>query len=341
MQSTAAWILWFVITLAFLLSTRNPLYLMEASLGLLTLGWWLSTKQDRAHWLKQNLQFLSIMILVSSLINSLFTHNGKTILLTIPDSWLLIGGIITVESLVYGAINGLIIGCLFLLFNVLNLALSIKQITRLIPRAFYPIAMIVTIALTFFPSIQRRFREIKEAQMIRGNPMKKITDWMPLLVPLLVSSLENGLTLSESMTSRGFYISKHEEKSILHVVALIIGAFMIFAGWILSIYDYSATTFLPLIFLGVIIILLTLWRLGSAVRTTKYHHEDLNQQDILALGIMILVMNVFGFFLLSGKLNSLTYSPYPSLALLPFEILPMLLALLPFLPLAFPHHDKN
>jgi len=341
MKSTAAWILWFISTLVFLLSTRNPLYLVSTSVGLLILGWWLSPTLKRGHWLKQNLQFLSIIILVSSLINSLFTHSGKTMILTIPDSWPLIGGIITVESLVYGAINGLIIGCLFLLFNDLNLALSIKQITSLIPRAFYPIAMIVTIALTFFPFIQRRFVEIKEAQMIRGNPMKKFSDWMPLLVPLLVSSLENGLTLSESMTSRGFYTAKQEDNSILHVVALILGTFLVFSGWILSIYDYSTIIFLPLIFLGVFIIVFTLWRLGSAVKTTKYHHEELNRQDILAIGIMILLICVTIFFIWSDKLNSLDYSPYPSLSMPTFEIIPVLLSLLPILPLTLTHHDKN
>ncbi len=99
----------------------------------------------------------------------------------LPDGWLLIGGAVTLESIVYGAINGLVISALYLLFNVFNKALSVKQITKLIPRAFHPIATMVTISLTFFPSIQQRIREIREAQLIRGNPMKKVADWLPIL----------------------------------------------------------------------------------------------------------------------------------------------------------------
>lgn len=341
MKNTTAWILWFITILIFLLSTRNPVYIICVLLGLLFLGFQLSKQREKTNWIKQNLLFLSTIILVSSLINAIFTHSGKTILFAFPDSWPLIGGIVTAESLAYGAINGLIIGALFLLFQVLNLALSIKQLTRLIPRAFYPIAMIVTISLTFFPSIQRRIREIKEAQMIRGNPMKKISDWLPILAPLLVSSLENGLILSESMTSRGFYTSNAENKAVIPVIMMIFGTFSIFSGWILSIYAYSAYLFMPLYVFGGLIIFLTLWRLGLAVKTTQYYNEVFSGKDILAVGIIFLVVIILGFFSISGNLKSLTYSPYPSLSFPPFEFIPFFIPFLTLLPMAIKHDDKN
>jgi energy-coupling factor transport system permease protein len=300
----------------------------------------LSKQREKPNWIKQNLIFLSTIVLASSAINSLFSHSGKTILFSFPNSWPLIGGIITAESLVYGAINGLIISALFLLFNVLNLALSIKQLTHLIPRAFYPIAMIVTISLTFFPSINQRIREIKEAQMIRGNPMKKFSDWLPILAPLLVSSLEKGLILSESMTSRGFYTFKPSHKTIFPVITMIIGSFSIFSGWILSLYSYSTYIYLPIYISGVTIIFLTLNRLSKAVKTTRYHQEMLTKHDMLAIVIIIFVILFLGLVSISGNLTSLNYTPYPSLVFPNFELAPMLIALLTLLPVMLNHHDK-
>lgn len=341
MKSTVAWILWLLAILIFLLTTRNPFYLSFILLGLLFTGYQLSKQRGKTNWVRQNLLFLLTILLISSLINAAFTHTGRTILFKFPDFWPLIGGIVTAESLVYGAINGLVIGALFLLFQVLNLALSIKQLTHLIPRAFYPIAMIVTISLTFFPSIQERIREIKEAQMIRGNPMKKISDWLPILAPLLVSSLENGLILSESMTSRGFYTSKPKNNANIPVILMIIGTFSIFSGWILSIYGYSAYLFMPLYILGFLIIFLTLWRLGHAVKTTRYHKEVFYKQDLFAIGTNLLVFILLGFFSITGNLKSLTYTPYPALSFPAIEFIPILIPLLTLLPLVFKHDDKN
>jgi len=183
-------------------STRNPIYLLIVIASQFALGTYIAKNKGQSFWLKGNLQFLFTMAAISALINTLFVHNGRTVIFTLPKSWWLIGGDLTVESLVVGIINGLIIGALYLAFNILNLALSIKQMTHLIPTALKPIAMTVTVALTFFPSVQERAREIKEAQMIRGNPMKQVGDWLPLIVPLLVTSLEKAFLLAEVSIGR-------------------------------------------------------------------------------------------------------------------------------------------
>ena len=197
MTHSLVWMMWLLAVLVFTLSTRNPIYLSLILTGLIMLGHHLALDKKIKGWAVSNFRFLLTMILLSTMINGLFSHVGQIILFTIPKGWPLIGGNITLESLAYGMINGLVIGALYILFNIINLALSIKQLTRMIPRAFHPIAMMVTIALTFFPSIQKRAREIKEAQMIRGNPMKKISDWLPIIIPLLVTSLENAFQLAE------------------------------------------------------------------------------------------------------------------------------------------------
>jgi len=338
MKNAYIWIIWLVNTILFLLSTRNPLYLLFVLVNLFILGNKIARDQHRKAWTALNLRFLISMILISSVVNGLFTHIGPTTLLRFPQKWLLIGGSITLESIIYGAINGLMIGALYLAFNILNLALNVKQLSRLIPRAFHPIAMTTTIALTFFPSIQQRAREIKEAQMIRGNPMKKISDWLPILLPLLVTSLEDAITLSESMTSRGFLAVPKSDHTNLAVISLMIATFAIFSGWILNQYDYPRFISILLYVIGGSVICLTLIIKGREFKVTHFHQITWHTNDII-LGIIFLISIILQITLSVILEFDLSYSPYPQLSLPVIKVIGILFCIIPILPILVPNND--
>ncbi len=315
MKHTASWILWLVLSLTLTLTTRNPFYLSFQILSLLLLGVYIAKQKHHAFWLSQNIRFLLTMLVISSLVNALFTHTGSTTLINLPDHWILVGGSITLESLIYGQINGLIIGAIFVAFNIINLALSIRQLTHLIPGALRPIAMTVTITLTFLPSIQQRAQEIKEAQLIRGNQMKKIRDWLPLLLPLLISSLENAISLSESMTSRGFETQSTGKITRLTLVSLILATFIIFSAWVLSLFDYPGFIILPLYAIGGGLVAVTFISASRKLRTTHFKKETWSKKDALSSGIFI--TTIIGTIILHqlGMLPTFYYSPYPGLSL--------------------------
>jgi energy-coupling factor transport system permease protein len=338
MKNAYLWVLWLINTIIFVLSTRNPIYLSLVLISLFILGIRKAKPQHRKAWIILNLRFLISMILISSLVNSLFTHLGQTKLFHFPSNWLLIGGDITIESLIYGAINGLIIGSLYLSFNIFNLALSVKQLSRLIPRAFRPIGMTATLALTFFPSIQQRAREIKEAQMIRGNPMKRISDWLPILLPLIVTSLEDAIILSESMTSRGFHAVSDREHANFAVISLVFGTFSIFSGWILDLYDYPEVISIFLYVFGASVIILTLLRKGRKFRVTHYHQVTWQKNDII-LGIVFLISIITQIIFAVSYENNFSYSPYPQLSIPPLNLGGILLSAVPLLPLLVSKHD--
>ncbi len=338
MKTAVAWMLWLITCMVFILSTRNPIYIMVVLLNLLILGNHLAKKKRNNEWLKHNTFFLLTMIGLSTIINSLFAHSGRNILFTLPKGWPLIGGNITLESLVYGAINGLVISALYLLFNILNLSLQIKQLTRLIPRAFHPIAMMVTIALTFFPSIQQRAQEIKEAQIIRGNPMKKMQDWIPILIPLLVTSLENAIQLSESMTARGYHVQVNKNTN-LSLVGLVFGAFSIFSAWILQLYNYPEGILFVLYILGGLIILLTLLHSGKQRTSTQYYKEQWGFSDLTGAVFMSVYLLAYISLLSYNKLPSLFYSPYPNLSFPPLQLLGLLFSVLSIFPLFLSFND--
>jgi len=338
MKNAYIWILWLVNTILFLLSTRNPIYLLIVLVNLFILGNQIARHQNRKEWTALNLRFLISMILISTVVNGLFTHIGQTTLLRFPEKWLLIGGSITLESIIYGAINGLMIGALYLAFNILNLALNVKQLSRLIPRAFHPIAMTTTVALTFFPSIQQRAREIKEAQMIRGNPMKKISDWLPILLPLLVTSLEDAITLSESMTSRGFLAVSKSDNTNLAVISLVIGTFSIFSGWILNLYAYPQAISIFLYGVGGSIIILTLLKKGREFRVTHYHQVSWQKKDIIFSAIFLIIL-ITQVIIAAFYENNFSYTPYPQLSRPSLNIGGILLSAIPILPILVSIHD--
>jgi len=339
MKTNGSWILWLTAHLILLFSARNPIYILVTLAGLLISGSRMTQKKNRPFWLLQNLRFLLTMVALSTLINALFTHTGDSILFTLPESWLLVGGVITLESAVYGAINGLVIGTLYLLFNVLNQALTIKQIIHLIPRAFYPMAMTITVALTFFPSIQQRTMEIKEAQMIRGNRMKKIKDWLPILIPLLVTSLESAILLSESMTARGFHVRQGSKTANLATIELVLAAFTVFSGWILSLYDYPEWLSLLLYILGGLLLIFILTCEGRQTRITRFHQEVWHLKDVLASVFFSLMLVGLIILMLRDALPSLSYSPYPSLSAPTFQWIGVIFCLNAWLPALLKTND--
>lgn len=335
MKNSKAWIIWLITIMALILSNRNPLYLLFILIGLLILGSKLARKMGQKSWLSHNLRFLGTMIVLSGIINTLFTHRGNSVIFTLPDTWILIGGKITLESLVYGVINGFVIGSLYITFNIFNLALTVKQITGLIPKIFQPISITISIALTFFPSVQQRAREIKEAQLIRGNQMKRIVDWLPLLGPLLITSLENAFSLSESMTARG-YLTRTKSLSGINVTfPIIIATFFVFSGWILHLYDYPSVISYILYFIGASTVVLSILLANKKVSMTNYHKEDWKTNDIVLSASFIVIILAWAVLQTSGALPSVSYSPYPDLYLPAIELPGVLISASSILPVIF------
>jgi len=335
MKNSKAWIIWLMTCMVLILSNRNPIYLTVILTGLLILGSQLAQKIRQPSWLVNNIRFLGTMILLSAVINSLFIHRGNAVIFKLPETWLLIGGKITFESLVFGMINGLVIGSLYIAFNIFNLALSIRQITGLIPKIFYPIAITISIALTFFPSIQQRAREIKEAQMIRGNQMKRIVDWLPLLLPLLITSLENAFLLSESMSARGYHSQTKSLSDLEVTFPIILATFLIFCGWVLRLYDYPSIISIILYFIGAITFLVSIHFANRKVKITHYRQETWKINDVIVSMLLVTTLSIWIIMLAFGILPSASYSPFPKLSIPLIQLSGIAISFSPLLPLFF------
>ncbi len=328
MIHTFAWLVWLAACLTALLLTRNPFYLLLILLSTLFVSLWLQKSSVNGAPVINPLRFTLILVGVGAVFNALTSHYGATVLFTIPGELPLLSGNVTAEALVYGATNGLILAGMFASFSVLNQALPINSLVRLIPRAYYPVALVTSIAVTYLPATLRLSRQIREAQEVRGHQVKGLRDWLPLLMPLLVGGMERAMQLAEAMTARGYLGSLTPAASpapargglsygVWRVkrasprLALLLGVCLLSIGWVWRLGGGDGFG-LALLLGGALLILAVLWRQGRKSPRTTYRRQPWHWQDSVVVFFALLLLFVFLRF-------PLDYSPYPALTLPPFD----------------------
>lgn len=316
MKQAWAWVIWLAAVLVMLSITRNPLYLVIILLCVLFVGLTLrgtGTELPRpfALW-----KFAGWIIILATAFNALTSHYGETVLFTIPGRLPLLSGKVTVEAMVYGATNGLILIGMLVSFTVLNQALAVRDLISLIPRAFFPVAVVTSIAVTYLPTTMRQFQQIREAQAVRGHQMRTLRDWLPLLMPLLVGGLEHAMQLAEAMTARGFASSRPEagRRQVYPRLCMLLSVLLLAAGWLVQLASVRISGWV-LILSGAVLILLGLWAMGNQSPRTAYHRPGWCWQDGLGI-IGALVVFATGLLPLAGMgRETLYYEPYPQLTL--------------------------
>jgi energy-coupling factor transport system permease protein len=314
MIHSLAWLSWLIAAVVLLSSTRNPLYLLLMLLCLAVVSRTVQLALPTARppaispW-----RFALIVVPLGALFNALMVHAGNTILFQLPAGLPLFGGIITLEALVYGAVNGLIIVGLLAAFQVLSSAVPVRALVQRIPRAFYPVAVVVSITLTFVPLTLRQIDQIREAQAVRGHQLRGARDWLPLFMPLLIGGLERALQLAEAMVARGFASAHAQPLQRRDQLGLIIGLIALAGGWLLGLM-WGQTL------LGGGLIIGGLGLLGRVMRTvgrrtphTTYRREIWQRSDTFIVCVSLIPLSLL--WLPGIDRASLYYYPYPQLTL--------------------------
>ena len=310
-----AWLAWCTAAVSATLLTRNPFYL---TLALLAVLWARSVVAPRAAgmtaWL---VRWGWLLIAFAALFNGLTIHYGEHVLVRLPSSLPLIGGAITAEAVVFGALTGLSLVTLLVIFATFNDASDYAELLRLTPGFLFQAGLVVSIALVFVPQTVRAYRDVREAQMIRGHRLRSWRDVLPLLLPLLINGLERAIQLAEAMESRGFG-GRPVGGGLRARLALLLGLTVLLLG--VGLHRLLAH---PLIGLGLSAIGLAMlaWgfhRLNRAVRRTRFHQRAWRDEDITLLLISLAVLAaVWGAALFKPSL--LAFYPYPRLHMPPFE----------------------
>jgi energy-coupling factor transport system permease protein len=319
MQHPIAWLGWVCGVLVALSVTRNPLYIALVLLCIAIVAAASRPAVGSPPVPLSPIRFAITIVSMTAAFNAATVHFGDTVLFRLPRALPLVGGVITLEALVFGVLNGAVLSGLFAAFTVLNLSVSTRALVGLIPRAFYPVAVIISIAVTFVPTTLRQFQQIREAQAVRGHRMRGFKDWLPLFVPLLTSGMERALQLAEAMTARGFGSVEDRAADIVTKLSLVLGLAALLGGWLLRLAWGRETWGLGLMLVGSGLVVGALWLVGRRAPRTIYRSEPWTLRDVVVLLGATAVMAVFLLPVPGLDRGSLGYYPYPRLSLPRFD----------------------
>ncbi len=166
-------------------------------------AWAYSILLKGARQARTNLFFLLPIVIVMTVINGLFTHNGATVLFFLNDSR------ITLEAIAYGTAAALLLGAVVVWFASFNVVMSSDKLIYLFGKAAPVLGLTLSMIFRFIPLLKSRFREIKMGQECMGRHVEKglfaKTRQLCKEVSILISwSLEASIETSDSMEARGY-----------------------------------------------------------------------------------------------------------------------------------------
>lgn len=305
-----AWVIWIGAAAIVTMIARNPLYaLMLLSIALLMMATF--GRPDREGALPLG-KLALVILLVSAVYNALFVHAGETVLFTLPD-WPLVGGQVTLEAIVEGVSNGLILLTLLVIFAALGAIVPMSELTRLMPAAFRDLGLVLLIAVNYVPETRRHLRSIRDAQAIRGHEVRGLRDWRPLVVPLLIGGLERAMRLSETMVARGFGSVGDEASRPGEQLLLVVGLLAAVAGWFIAVWRGPSGWILLLA--GLLAMATVVMARGRRVKRTSYRPQPWRMIDV---SLAVVAVVALAAILLPWPFidqSSLTWTAYPVLTL--------------------------
>jgi energy-coupling factor transport system permease protein len=320
MFHTWSWVVWLAAAAVAAFTLHNPLYLA------LVLGaaWIVYTALGRStpigsSWgafVKLGLFFLVLTVLF----NALSIHIGQIILFRLPEGWPIIGGPITLEAIIAGAVLGLSLLTILMVFAAFNAVVDHYQLLRVTPAFLFQAGVVISIAITFVPQMVLSAKEIRQAQRIRGHRFRGIRDLLPLIMPLLASSLERAIQLAETMEARGFgsmVAPLSRRQAMVVQVSLLLGLVGLVAGLFVATYfsDWRVWGWMMVV-LAVALMLGVFWFQGRQVQRSHYRRQQWRWRDIaIAVSSAIVVAAILVARLVAPE--TLYYSPYPPNSLLP------------------------
>jgi len=201
-------IIWTVLLLIALF-TANNIYgfvMMIALVGII-----LIISEIKASYTLRGIKPLLIILIITSLIN-IFTYPGNTVLVSAGSFR------ITLEGIFQAIIIALRLSLMVIIGSVLTLTTTpialtdgLEKLMRPLKKLKIPVhemAMMMSIALRFIPTLLEETDRIIKAQSSRGadfdtgNFIEKAKSFIPVLIPLFVSAFKRAEELATAMESR-------------------------------------------------------------------------------------------------------------------------------------------
>lgn len=137
------------------------------------------------------------------IINPLFSHEGATILEYFPS-----GNPLTLESIVYGVVNGVMVCSVCVLFFSFNTVMTSDRIMYLTGRIMPAIALTISMSLRFIPEFKRHMGQVNRLQGCMGKKGGRIKNGLAVFESMVMWSFEKSIERSDSMRARGYGVTR-------------------------------------------------------------------------------------------------------------------------------------
>lgn len=192
-------LIFYVFAIGITMFSTDPIFLAVTTL----FSWAYSILLKGVKALKTNLLLMLPIVLVMTIVNGLFTHNGATVLFFINDSR------ITLEALAYGMAAAVLLTAVVIWFVSFNVVMSSDKLIYIFGKAAPVLGLTLSMIFRFIPLLKNRFREIRMGQQCMGRHTEggafAKTRQLCKEVSILISwSLEASIETSDSMEARGY-----------------------------------------------------------------------------------------------------------------------------------------
>jgi len=196
--------------LSFVLIFSDPLFLMGAFVGVITIIWVFANISPIKYW--KFLLFFSPLILAVAIIQSITYPGESAVLFSIgPVSFLTAG-------LFFGVSIGFRLATMGLTFMMFSMTTTPKNVGLAIHKLGIPFkyAYLTTIGLRFLPLMQEDLATLQDARAARGdsrvgsrNPLTKVQSLPKSFFPLAANSIRRSKETAMALELRGYGASRN------------------------------------------------------------------------------------------------------------------------------------
>lgn len=191
--------MFFLFAIGITMFSMDPIFLVVT----LVFSWAWSILLGGKKTIKFNILMTVPVMIVMAVINTLFTHNGATVLFYLNYNR------ITLEAFVYGVAGAAMISAVIIWFSCFNRVMTSDKFIYLFGKVAPVLGLTLSMIFRFIPLLKSRYDEISMGQKCMGRHVEKgfFAKGRQLIkeVSILISwSLEASIETSDSMEARGY-----------------------------------------------------------------------------------------------------------------------------------------
>ena len=154
---------------------------------------------------RAGLKYLLPLMLLTALLNPLFSHEGATILWHFPD-----GNPLTEEAVLYGLASAVMLAGVIEWFRSFNRVISSDKFVYLFGCIIPALSLVLSMTLHFVPRFREQLKKVCDAQKCLGRDvssggiLKRARLGLTILSVMVTWAFESSAETADSMRSRGY-----------------------------------------------------------------------------------------------------------------------------------------